>query len=446
MSGPLEDLRRAIISGDHLEMDAKSIIINHTTTLDRKTPTNFHSMRGRGDAYPLEAVYFQYVNRDKVYNNYVQQCRKQSIGYVVAIDKKDMLAYLNGQIHTCPGLVSKKSSSRTKSTSTSAPTDSSKQSSARQSTTISADSSATFASHRKNYRDQRSLDSVLIVKDWDFTVLRDKLSQHVAKVKRGNAEPSGKKSGNTFDPRGDRYTSNEGRFWRENLGSDFQDLGIDMSGSFKEKPSQPASNRPAENKAERTNSRPSGSRPTSGKHTPTKRPRLDPKDLVPIIIVPNGFSSLICHANAQTFLENARFESHAQLRERRVSAVSNVGRVSAFRIPGGNCSRAEYHIVFNPNRLTSAEWERVVAVVCTGQEWQFKNWPIFKDDMQALFRKVQGFYFHFDDSPPARNAELWPIRKLPISRTRRYMDAQAQSQFWSQLDSFLERRGRYLRY
>lgn len=35
---------------------------------------------------------------------------------------------------------------------------------------------------------------------------------------------------------------------------------------------------------------------------------------------------------------------------------------------------AEYLVIDNPSRLAPGDWERVVAVVALGKEWQFKGW------------------------------------------------------------------------
>ena len=34
-----------------------------------------------------------------------------------------------------------------------------------------------------------------------------------------------------------------------------------------------------------------------------------------------------------------------------------------------------YRVIDNPQKLTNADWERVVAVFVMGPAWQFKGWP-----------------------------------------------------------------------
>eukprot|EP00177_Eucheuma_denticulatum_P001031 GFKZ01001885.1.p1 GENE.GFKZ01001885.1~~GFKZ01001885.1.p1 ORF type:complete len:452 (-),score=58.82 GFKZ01001885.1:305-1660(-) len=448
----LQELRRAIIAGDGIDIDKDAVIIGNQTRLDRFALTDFHSMRGRGDPYALESIYFQFEYRKLQYNDYVQACRQKGVAHVTMLDKKDLLAYLTGEITTCAGIVSKpneKTSGENKSglaAGTSQADEKGKDTNEASSKKGAGDESgdaASFAAHRKRDRDQRYLDSVLMVAEWDFSSLREKLAQHVASAKVGRTasrENGAKGATQSYDPRGDRYTSNEDRFWRENLGSEFHELGIDMSGSFKAKPSANANTPSSQGRRERSESRRS-----SIKEPPPKRKRIDPKELVPIIIVPQG-STLIYSGNAFEFFQNGRFLSQNELQKSKVSTIQGSGRTVATRRPGGNCSRAEYLIVSNVNRLTSNEWDRVVAVVCAGQEWQFKTWPINDKGVGELFRNIQGFYFHYDDTPPRGNVNSWAIKKLPLSRSKRHTDGQVLVQFWNTLDAFMRRKGKQLRY
>lgn len=451
MAGALEELRSGIIAGEPVDIDESFVLIGQSIRLKRSLPTNFHSMRGRGDAYLLEAIFFQFKFRNLPYNDYVQECRREGVAHVTPLDKKDLLAYLKGEIDTCASVVSKPSDVTTKTraekpSSGARPpaTDPSKpredRGVKRSHSEVDRDESS-YAAQRKRDRDQRALDSVLMVSEWDFSTLRDKLSQHVSNAKMGkaNGAENGSKPATSYDPRGDRYTSNEDRFWRENLGSEFHELGIDMSGSFKAKPSTTANGPPSEKPREKAEiHRSSSSGPIS------KRKRIDPKQLVPIIIVPQSLTLLFA-GNAVDFFQNGRFLSAEELKKNKVNSIP-ASRLEMFRTPGGNCSKAQYDIVANTSRLVASEWERVVAVVCSGQEWQFKKWQIYNGSAQDLFRKVQGFYFHYDDDAPAGNVDSWAIKKLKLSRSQRHTDGQAQFQFWTTLDSFMRRKGKELRY
>lgn len=473
MAAALKQLRRAIIAGHRISVNNSSIIINDSTRLDRSARTSFRSLHGRGHEYSLETIYFQYTFRDLPYNDYFQECNKRGVQHVIAVDKKDLVAYLTGRIDNCAGIVSDETpvtETQTFSSSVSPASKRPEQTERRPSSSVSAErgaaasdtaDEATFATNRLRVRDQRSIDSVLMVKDWDFSSLREKLSQHVTSAKKGklanatnsNVPGSSQKpdkakdqagqgnGGKAYDPRGDRYTSNEDRFWRENLGSDFHELGIDMSGSFKAKPSNASQDAPPERARD---SRADARRPAV-KEPPQKLQKMDLKNAIPIIIVPTGTSSIICSANAIEFLQNGHFMSLDEMRKKKVP-MTQPGRLSMFRSPGGNCSGAEYHIVSNPNKLSKEEWDQVVAVVLSGYLWQFKQWPIFKDSTLEFFRRVQGFYFHYDDVSPTGEVNSWSIRQLAVSRARRHADGQVQAQFWNILDGFISRNRLPLRY
>ncbi|KAI0565905.1 Cell division control protein [Gracilaria domingensis] len=420
-------------------------------------------MRGRGTPYALATLYLQYTHHDKPYTEYYKACDKEKTGHVLPVDKRDVVAYLRGEIDTCPNIEIPKSEAN-KSNSVTArfgqvPKPSTKPSEdeiskgKREPTKSAASISAhpekekfSFAQYRNRVRDQRSLDSIMLVKDLDFTSLREKLNQHVTDSKNGKIVQGDNDQGNdaqpAYDPRGDRYTSNEERFWRENMGSDFQNLGIDMSGSFKDNPltAGPSNSNSQKRSNDALNPRPR-------KSSPPKRPKRVQNGAVPIIIVPVGFNNLICHANAVEFFQNSHFVSTEELVKRNVAPISKVTREELNRVPGGNCSRAKYYIVSNPSRLASDEWDNVVAAVCSGREWQFKNWPIYGGGVKELFRKIHAVHFHYDDRAPVGDIESWPIKKFAISRSRRHTDPQVSSQFWSSLDEFLRRgKGKYLRY
>ncbi len=84
-------------------------------------------------------------------------------------------------------------------------------------------------------------------------------------------------------------------------------------------------------------------------------------------------------------------------------------------------------------------------VVCTGKEWQFRNWKIGEKPID-IFQKVQGFYFHYDDQAPDEKASSWAIKLIPISRAKRHTDGHAQFQFWGSLDTSIKRHAKRVRY
>lgn len=52
---------------------------------------------------------------------------------------------------------------------------------------------------------------------------------------------------------------------------------------------------------------------------------------------------------------------------RRENEVLLQRRKESFTVP--------YRVIDNPQKLTNADWDRVVAVFVMGPTWQFKGWP-----------------------------------------------------------------------
>lgn len=443
MATPLQQLRQAIISGNQITHDDTSIILDSGKIhLPRKLRSNFRSLHGRGEPYVLETIYFQYKFREYPYTQYFQTCKDRGVPHAFLIDKKDLLAYLSGAIDACPSITA---DTATDSNPPDAPPPDPLPVKERDPPIPKPTSTINDSERsRKRDRDQRVLDAAFTVIDWDYTSLRDKLATHLTSVKKSQSTDQSKKSNSqsNYDPRGDRYTNNEGRFWRENLGSDFGEMAIDMSGSFKAQASKPSANGNTSSAKPNPRSRTDAYQSNEPSH---KKMKIDPQYRVPIIIVPSGDTTLISAMNAVEFIRDGHFLSEQDMKKQGIP-WAQPARKTIRRKPGGNCSQADYHVVSNPNRLSSKEWDQVVAVVCSGQSWQFKKWPICEGTTQDFLRKVQGFYFHFEDIPPTGEVCQWPVKMMPVSRDQRHTDGSLQVQFWKSLDLFIGRKKAYLRY
>lgn len=572
MASALVALRGAIARGDKVDIDATHVLVGDGTRLDRKLPTGFRSMRGRGEPYSLETVFFQYKHHALPYNDYLRECHDASVPHVTLVDKKDLIAYLKGKISTCAGLAASsaqagedtredvaagapernqqddiRTARRSRedaglpddrrgdrsaalngkpgdesaegrdgqreqhaedmdSKNRASPRDASlasrserlsgpdgdvgklDQVSAPDSANVDAaqgdgKDDSTHAKTRK-VRDQRALDAVMCVPEWDFSNIRDGLAKHLeAKRSKANGSNASKAANGTqstaptsngrsadadrkdmreadqrrqYDPRGDRYTATDDRFWRENMGSDFYEMGIDPSGTFKSGGSSgsgggrnPSAGQPSGNPPSRGADH---SRRPRYEEPPSKRPRFSARDQRPIIVVPNSQSAMITFINGREFFEEGSFVETREMRRRGAATTSTVARMRIRRKPGGNCDIAEYEVVCVPSKLTESEWDRVVAVVCIGQAWQFKGWPDYDDQLpdkgiSNILRKTCGMVFHYDDSPPPRDSKNWPVKFLPLSRTRRHDDIKLRGLFWDYIDAHCKHRfGNGLRY
>ncbi len=464
-STALHQLRDAIKNGDSIELDGGFIVLGGAVQLEPSQPTNYHSMRGRGDAYTLDSVYTQWRYRDMAYQDYVQECSRSCVQHVNALDRRDLVAYLSGEINACAGLVAAPASRHEQE----GPEPKKRKLDGPRPITVTA---------RRQPREQRSIDAVLMVADWDFTTIREKLGRSLEKAKKtkqiGTTNgPSTSGTGSvgattkpaTFDPRGDRYATNPDRSWREYMGNEFQEFGINPMGSFTSAPKKAQDSKApaAQNGASKPAPAPKPLPPQQQalpkrlperRHSEPKRSvPVDPSALRPILIVPGPGTSLVNLSNIKEFFEKGHFVTEEELRKQGV-APDFSGRIKANRTPGGNCSTADYLLVSNVGRLTDAEWERVIGVVCTGKAYQFKHWKWAKGsnaggggvDVVSCLHRVQGFYFHYDDIKPDSTAASWAVKLIPISRSKRYQDGYAQRQFFDAIDSFIKRHSKRVRY
>jgi parafibromin len=201
--------------------------------------------------------------------------------------------------------------------------------------------------------------------------------------------------------------------------------------------------------------RPSAPSRPSVAEPPAKRSRFSAKEQMPIIIVPGSTSasSMLTLHNIPDFLQNGEFVTVKELRARGGGVQGMTSRIVVRRRPAGSVpdGSADYEIVSNPKKLTHSEWDRVVACVCTGQTWQFKDWAGFRSDAKdhgipAILRSMCGFVFHYEDDAQPKAAEEWAVTFLPLSRHRRHNDINVQARFWSSIDAHCRLHKKRVRY
>jgi parafibromin len=111
---------------------------------------------------------------------------------------------------------------------------------------------------------------------------------------------------------------------------------------------------------------------------PTAQARLLPQNnqnkrvsRTPIIIIPSSPNSLITMYNAKDILQDLKFVTQE---EKKASGSQRENEVLLQRRKDGNMT-VPYRIVDQPGKLTPHDWSRVVAVFVLGPAWQFKGWP-----------------------------------------------------------------------
>ena len=108
----------------------------------------------------------------------------------------------------------------------------------------------------------------------------------------------------------------------------------------------------------------------------------------PIIIIPSANTSLITMYNSKDILQDLKYISNE---EKRAQGCKRENEVLLQRRKEGGLT-VPYRVVDNPQKLTNADWERVVAVFVMGPAWQFKGWP-FDGNPVEIFSKSKFTFF-----------------------------------------------------
>jgi parafibromin len=159
----------------------------------------------------------------------------------------------------------------------------------------------------------------------------------------------------------------------------------------------------------------------------------------PVIIVPKGMTAPITLLNSHEFFGNRRYVPREEMMKQGVHKTSiptTFTRRVGQRLGGGI---VEYEIMDNPKSKlpTAKDWDRVVAVVCLGQSWQFKDWPGHYSDPVRLFSTVFGFYCGMEGAKVPDELNAWAVTQAKLNRDKRGMDAVTYASFWNGVDEFM---------
>ena len=158
------------------------------------------------------------------------------------------------------------------------------------------------------------------------------------------------------------------------------------------------------------------------------------RESVGIIIVPAAMTSTVTLLNVADLLEKGKF---ATVAEKRAAGAKKEPMVRIERVAGDGTIQS-YKIVDNPQRLSDADWKRVVAVFAAGAAWQFKGWKYAKP--VDIFNRVLGVHLKYDDAETLPEVKKWNVTVLTVNKFKRHLDPTTVVQFWRLLDDFLEKR------
>ncbi|CAJ0946281.1 unnamed protein product, partial [Mesorhabditis belari] len=150
----------------------------------------------------------------------------------------------------------------------------------------------------------------------------------------------------------------------------------------------------------------------------------------PIIIIPasTNSNSIISMYNVREVLQDMTFVTT----EKKKLEGKRENEVLVQRRKGGQT--VPYRVVDTPQRLTSEEWDRVVAVFALGPTWQFKGWPRWNGNPAEIFANVAGFHLTYDNLQVDQNVARWSVKVIALSRDKRHLDRARLQVFWDILD------------
>jgi hypothetical protein len=179
--------------------------------------------------------------------------------------------------------------------------------------------------------------------------------------------------------------------------------------------------------------------------------------------------------NAHEFLANAKFvtrqemlKQQQQLQQlqhpagsgRRVAPPSVVSRrmsprwiaAATAKMPANNSNHAmmsstmnnnamlEFELMDNPTSKLGnnmKEWQRIVAVICLGQGWQFKDWPGPYGQAVSLFDQVYGCYVGLEGDQLPADLQKWNVKRAKLNRDKRSLDSVTHARFWNELEEWM---------
>ncbi|KAF5324726.1 hypothetical protein D9611_004398 [Ephemerocybe angulata] len=192
----------------------------------------------------------------------------------------------------------------------------------------------------------------------------------------------------------------------------------------------------------------SGAAQSSGPSTDNKHLVRKPKNNYPIIIISSSPSSLITMHNVKRFLQESVFEPSQDAKARSAAEGNSkpedmiplYRKKTVIDSSGKEIeTHSRYFVVDSVEALGKFGpdcWDRVVCVMTTGQQWQFR--PYKWSEPRILFHHVKGIYVSWTHDPPNPKIKDWNVTELKIDPHRRHVDKMIVASFWKTLDTWIQ--------
>jgi parafibromin len=141
----------------------------------------------------------------------------------------------------------------------------------------------------------------------------------------------------------------------------------------------------------------------------------------------------LCLGNVSSFLEQGEYKETSRELQQPVQVKRKIMN-----------KEITFDVYDSVQNFSDSKWKRLVAVVCSGHEWQFKGWKPMQGSgsdlsKRELFARVRGYYMGFSDQKPPAQVQLWNVLKLQLPRNQRHHDVNEMTKFWLDLEQFMKR-------
>lgn len=392
----LRALRAHLIAGKSVHVEGDSLVFldvsgSELKRLPKHAPTAYHSKK-LDKSYDLLAVHTCFKHADLSFSDYVLKCREEKAAMVSTVDKKELVAFLKGDIDSSPQILD----ARGKPTAASGEKD--KKTVAKK---ASEGEEETRAAKKRKVAQEKE---------------KHRLN-HGESHKAPEADDQMKRIRNREYVNRTRTTVLDAH--KTKFDSVIKTLEL-VNAETKEKIEK-------------------ASKATALLATTTMRKEQLPlhrlvKERIlgtPIIVVPAGFSDLFTMLNARDFLEDGVYVSNMQ---KKASGHRKEQSMMITREEDGHVYT--FKVVDTINRFKDKDWRSVVGVIVSGQSWQFKGWK-WKFPLE-VFKKVCGVHIYNQGSQLNPEIKQWDVKVLMIHPDKRHLDKVAAKEFWRYLFAFIK--------
>ncbi|RLN49045.1 hypothetical protein BBJ29_006212 [Phytophthora kernoviae] len=395
-------LREHLIGGKPVETEGDDLVFKDVSGLEFKrlpkhTPTAYHSKK-LDKSYDLLAVWTCYKHAALTFSDYVLRCRSDKAAMVSTVDKKELVAYLKGDIESSPQILD----------------DSGKPTTGTEEVPRKSDKRAT-----KKEDDARVNKKRRVEKETTRDSQRQKEGQ---KQEPKNSEDA------AMDAVMKRITDKEYVNRTRTTVLDAHKTKFENVVKTLE-----LVNAETKEKIEKASKASALLATTTVRKEQLPLHRLVKEKILgtPIIVVPAGFSDLFTMLNAKDFLEDGVYVSNMQKKadgHRKAQSMmithEEDGHVYTFKV------------VDTVSRFRDKDWRAVVGVIVSGQSWQFKGWK-WKFPLE-VFKKVCGVHIYNQGSQLNPEIKQWDVKVLMIHPDKRHLDKVAAKEFWRHLFAFIK--------